>query len=127
MKLKFLIFVLFVSVAVGVGFMVMRRSSGPSVTVTLRVAVSPESQSNMVVGYANSARFKYLMARDANVKTVLAQKLAIKPLPAGAQFEANVRLETKADGERYAEAFVGTLQEVCGKDAQLTLVSHSIR
>lgn len=112
---------------VGAALVIGRTRSPPTVTVTLRVAVSPREQSAFVTGQANSARFKYLVGKQAGVKPVLAQKLSIKPVPNSSLVEAQVGVQTKDQGQRYAQVFVGTLQELCGSQAQLTLAAQSIR
>jgi hypothetical protein len=109
------------------GIFLARRSSGPPVTVAIRVAVSPAERSKLVAANASSARFKYMMAKQSGVRPVLSQKLAVKPVPNSAEIEATVRVETQEQGERYANEFLDTLQNLCGKEAQVTLVSKSVK
>ena len=110
-----------------VGIILGRRSSGPPVTVTLRVAVTPGEQSKLVSGYASGARFKYLMGKQSGVKPVLAQKLSIKSVPNSSLLDAAVRVETKEQGERYADSFAETLLGLCGREEQVTLVTRTVR
>ena len=112
---------------VGGALVIGRARVRPAVTVTLRIAVAPGEQSSFVSGEANSARFKYLVGRQAGVKPVLAQKLTVKPVPKSALVEAQIGVLTKDEGRRYAEVFVGTLQALCGRQAQLVLAEQSIR
>ena len=103
------------------------RRSGPPVTVTLRLAVTPGEQVEFVSGQANSARFKYLVGKQSGVKPGLAQRLSVKPVPNSSLVEARVGVLTKEEGGRYAGVFVETLQALCGKRAQLELAEQSIR
>ena len=106
----------------------VRKSGSPApVAVTLRISVAPPEQCSFVAAQANSARFKYLVGNQANVKPTLAQKLAVKPIPNSPIIEAKVGASTKEDAERYASGFVELLQALCGKQAQITLVDKSIR
>ena len=109
------------------GVVLARRASGPPVSVTLRIAVTPTEQTKLVREYASGARFKYLIGKQADVKPVLAQKLVVKVAPNSSEIEAAIRVETKAQGERYADAFAETLQGACGGEARVSLVSRAIR
>ncbi len=106
---------------------VVKHHSPPPVTVTLRVAVSPAEQVAFVTGRANSAQFKYLVGKQSGVKPLLAQKLALRPVPQTSFVEAQISVLTREEGRRYVEAFVPTLQDVCGQEAQLTLATQSVR
>ena len=120
---------LVVACALGVGgtlFLVTHRS-GPHVTVTLRIAVTPEEQVGFVMGRAKSAQFKYLVGKQSGVKPVLAQKLTVQPVPNSAFIEARIGVLTEDEGRRFAEAFVPTLQDLCGQQAQLRLKAQSVR
>jgi hypothetical protein len=97
------------------------------VTVTLRIAVTPGEQVGFVTGRANSAQFKYLVGKQSGVKPVLAQKLSLQPVPHSALVEARIGVQTEDEGRRYVEAFLPTLQDLCGRQAQLTLAAQSIR
>lgn len=110
----------------GVMFIFKQRAQ-PAVTVTIRIAVSPEEQVGFVTGHANSAQFKYLMGKQAGVKPALAQKLSIKPVPHSALVEARIAVPTRDDGQRYVEVFVPTLQDLCGGQVQLALAKQSVR
>jgi hypothetical protein len=119
---------LVVAGALAGGTMVMlKKRAQPGVTVTLRIAVSPGEQLDFVTGRGNSAQFKYLMGKQSGVKPVLAQKLTLKPVPPSSLVEARIAVLTKDEGRRYVEVFVPTLQELCGRQAQLTLAEQSIR
>jgi hypothetical protein len=119
---------LVVAAAVVGGTMVMlKKRAQPSVTVTLRIAVTPAEQVDFVTGRGNSAQFKYLAGKQSGVKPVVAQKLALQPVPRSSLVEARVAVLTKDEARRYVEVFVPTLQELCGRQAQLTLAEQSIR
>lgn len=106
---------------------VLKIRSHSEVIVTLRITVTPEDQVDFVTGRGNSAQFKYLVGKQSEVKPVLAQKLSVKPVPHSALVEARISVLTKDEGRRYVEAFVETLQDLCGKQAQLALTEQSIR
>jgi hypothetical protein len=97
------------------------------VAVTVRVSVTPATQTKFVASHASGARFKYMMAKQSGVKPVLSQKLSVKEIPNSADLEATVRVESKEQGERYASEFVDTLQDMCGKEAQVALVSKTVK
>jgi hypothetical protein len=103
------------------------KPSGPSVAVTIRIAVAPAAQAKYVAAHVSGARFKYMMAKQSGVKPVLSQKLTVKEIPGSAELEAAVRVETREEGERYANEFVDTLQDLCGKEAQVRLVTKSVK
>jgi hypothetical protein len=106
---------------------VLKKRSQPAVTVTLRIAVTPGEQVDFVTGRGNSAQFKYLVGKQSGVKPVLAQKLSLKRVPHSSLLEARIGVLTKEEGRRYVEVFVPTLQDLCGRPAQLTLAEQSIR
>jgi len=108
-------------------FAVRNSGSSAPVAVTIRISVAPPEQASFVAGQAASARFKYLVGKQANVKPTLAQKLAIKPNSGSPIIEARVGASTKEDAERYASGFVELLQALCGKQAQITLIEKTIR
>jgi hypothetical protein len=97
------------------------------VTVTLRITVTPAEQVGFVTGRANSAQFKYLVGKQSGVKPVLAQKLSLQAVPKSALVEARVGVLTEDEGRRYVAAFLPTLQDLCGGQAQLTIAAQSIR
>ena len=99
----------------------------PPITVTLRVAVTPQEESGFVAGQANSARFKYLVGKQAGVLPVLAQKLSVKSVPNSPLLEGQVGLLTKDQAERYVAGFIDTLQTVCGSRVKVALAQQSIR
>ena len=105
----------------------IKKPAQPAVTVTLRIAVTPGEQVDFVTGRGNSAQFKYLVGKQSGVKPVLAQKLTLKPVPHSSLVEARIGVLTKDEGRRYVEAFLPTLQELCGKQVQLVLAEQSIR
>ena len=114
--------------ALAVAILLFSRSgSRPPVTVALRIAVQPVEQSAFVTNQVHSARFKYLMGKQSGVKPVLAQRLSVKPVPNSPLLEARVGVLTREEGRRYAEAFLATLQDLCGTQAQVSLVEQSIR
>ena len=110
------------------GYLVVKKSgSHPPVTVTLRVAVTPREQLDFVAGKANSPFFKYLLGKKTGVKPPLAQKLEAKAVPNSALMEAKVGVLTVDEGQRFAGAFLEVLQDVCGKEVQLTLAEQSVK
>ena len=114
------------ALVVGTLFILKHRSSAP-VTVTLRIAVTPGQQVGFVIGRANSAKFKYLVGKQSGVKPVLAQKLSLQAVPNSAVVEARVGVLTEDEGRRYVEAFLPTLQDLCGAQVKLSLAAQSIR
>ena len=110
------------------GFLIFRKT-GPraSVTVTLRIAVSPSEQVGFVAAQANSARFKYEMGTNAGVKPILANKLTVKAVPNSALVEMQVGVQTRSQGWRYVESFVKKLQAQCGRKVQLTLKHQAVQ
>ena len=119
--------VLVAGLFVGGALMLRKARERPAVTVTLRIAVTPPEQAAFVAAQAGSARFKYLIGKQAGVKPVLAQKLAITPLPNSALLEGQVGVSTKDEAERYVAGFIETLQLVCGSQAQVALADKTIR
>ena len=115
-----------VAALVGGALVVHKTRSRAAVAVTLRITVVPGEQVDFVTGRGNSAQFKYLVGKQSGVKPVLAQKLSFKPVPHSSLVEARISVLTKDEGRRYAEVFVGTLQELCGKQALLVLAEQSI-
>jgi hypothetical protein len=126
-KIKAGIALLVVGALVGGVLAVLKIRSHSEVIVTLRITVTPEDLVDFVTGRGNSAQFKYLVGKQSEVKPVLAQKLSVKPVPHSALVEARISVLTKDEGRRYVEAFVETLQDLCGKQAQLALTEQSIR
>ncbi len=127
MKTKAIITVAAIVLLAGGVLLVGKNRSRPPVTVTLRIAVNPGGQSGFVASQANSARFKYLMSKQSGVKPFLAQKLLVKPVPNSPFLEAQVGVQSKDEGRRYTEAFVTTLQALCGRQVQLALAEQSVR
>ena len=127
MATKIVLVVVVAAALIGVVWLVGKARAHPSVTVTLRFTVSPKDQSGFVAAEANSAKFKYLMGKQSGVKPVLAQKLAVKPVPNSPEIEAQLEVMTREEGARYAAAFVETLQFLCGTQAQVVAASQGIR
>ncbi len=127
-SLATVVVVLALAAAAAAGFLILRRS-GPhaSVTVRLRLEVSPAEQVSFVVAQANSARFKYESGKKAGVTPVLAQKLQVKPVPNTSLVEMELGVETKDQGGRYADCFMEILQAQCGSEARLKLVGRVVR
>ena len=117
---------LVVCALVVVGIVVAHKRSPVPVTVTLHIRVNPPTQSKVVKDYASSARFKYEMGKQSGLKPVLAQKLSVKSISDSPELEAVIDVETREQAQRYADVFVATLQDLCGKDVQLTLVKVAI-
>ena len=118
---------LVIAALLGGVLLVLRKPSHPPVTVTLRIAVTPVERSAFVAGEANSARFKYLMGKQSGVKPVLAQKLLVKAVPNSPLLEARIGVLTRDEAQRYVAGFVGTLQQLCGTQAQLALAEQAVR
>lgn len=125
-KMKAVIAVV-VSVAVlgAAGFALLHRSSA-GVTVILRISVTPSDQVDVVTGRANSAQFKYLVGKQSGLKPALAQKLTSTSVPHSPLVESRLGGVTADEARRYIEAFVPTLQDLCGQQVQLTLASQSL-
>ena len=126
-KIKAVIVLAIVGALVGGVIVIGKARTGPAVTVTLRIAVTPGEQSGFVAGQANSARFKYLIGKKAGVKPVFAQKLSIKTVPNSSVVEVRLDVMTKDEARRYVDAFVETLQAECDGQAQVTLAQQTIR
>ena len=127
MKSKVIIALVAACALVGGALFILKHRSGPPVTVTLRIAVTPGEQVGFVTGRANSAQFKYLVGKQSGVKPVLAQRLSLRPVPSSAVVEARIGVLTADEGRRYVEAFVPTLQGLCGQQARLSLAAQSVR
>ena len=126
-KITTCILLLVAAALAGVTMVKLKQRSQPPVTMTLRISVTPAEQVDFVTGRGNSAQFKYLMGKQSGVKPVLAQKLTLKPLPNTSLIEARIGVQTKDEGQRCAEVFVPTLQDLCGRQARLALVEQSVR
>ena len=126
-KIKAGIALLVLGGLVGGALLVHKAHSHSEVIVTLRIAVTPGDQVDFVAGRGNSAQFKYLVGKQSGVKPVLAQKLSVKPVPHSSLVEARIGVLTKDDARRYVEAFVATLQDLCGKQVRLALAEQSVR
>ncbi len=106
-------------------FKARRQPAG--VTVALRVSVTPADQTEFVAAQAKSARFKYLIGKQAGVKPTLAQKLAVRSVPSSATVEAQLDVSSQEEARRYAEGFIESLQLVCGNRAHVALAEQQIR
>jgi hypothetical protein len=122
-----IVVVLAVAAAAAAGFFLF-RNSGPrgSVTVTLRLEVSPADQVGFVAAQANSARFKYESGKQAGVRPGLAQKLEVRTAPNTSVLEMRLGVQNREEGGRYADSFVRILQAQCGDGVQLKLVGLSV-
>jgi hypothetical protein len=127
MKWKTAVISLVIIGAVAGAIWLRRARTAPPVTVTLRLNVTPPEQVAFVTRQANGARFKYLVGKKSGVKPLFAQQLSIKPLANTSLLQAQVGVQTKSDGERYADAFMEILQSECGSQAAVTLSTQSIR
>jgi hypothetical protein len=126
-KLAVGVVVVVAGLVAGAAWLTLKKRGEPAVAVTLRIAVSPADQLGFVAARGNSAQFKYLLGKQSGVKPVLAQKLSFKPVPGSPVLEARVGVLTKEEGKRYVEAFLPTLQDLCGKQAILSLAEQSVR
>ena len=127
LKIKAVIALVVAGALVIGALVILKQRSRPPVAVTLRIAVTPREQVDFVTARANSAKFKYLVGKQSGVKPVLAQKLSLQPVPHSALVEARIGVLTEDEGRRYVEAFLPTLQDLCGRQAQLTLAAQSVR
>jgi len=127
LKIKAVIALVAACVLVGGSLFMLKHRSNAPVTVSLRISVTPGEQVGLVTGRANSAQFKYLVGKQSGVKPVLAQKLSVQAVPNSALVEARISVLTQDEGRRYVEAFVPTLQDLCGTQAQLRLAAQSVR
>jgi hypothetical protein len=110
------------------GYVFLKKGhAGPSVAATIRVSVAPKEQLDFVADKAKTPLFKYLIGKKTDVKPSLAQKLEVKTVPSSAVLEAKVGVMSREEGQRYAAAFVEVLQDLCGKQAQLSLVEQSVK
>jgi hypothetical protein len=116
-----------VGLLAGAGWALHRARARPSVRVTLRITVAPSDQKDFVSAQLNSAKFKYLIGKTAGVRPALAQKLTVRPAPNSEALEAQVAVQTPAEGQRYADSFIETLQMLCGTQARIALASQTIR
>ena len=126
-KTKWVIALAVVAVLAASVLLLRQGHAAAPITVSLRIAVHPQDQADFVAAQANSARFKYLAGKQAGVKPELAQKLAVKRAPNVPELEAELRVLTREDAERYIAGFIETLQVVCGNQAQVALARQSIR
>ena len=110
------------------GYLAVKKSgSQRSVTTMLRITVTPKEELEFVAAKAKSPLFKYLVGKKTGVKPGLAQRLEIKAVANSSVLEAKMVRMTKAEDQRYAAAFVEVLQDMCGKQAQLTLAEQVVR
>jgi|SRR6516162_9982965 hypothetical protein len=126
-KTKAVIALVLVGALATAAFLFRQHRSQPGPTLTLRIAVTPSDQSDFVVAQANSAKFKYVVGKKSGVKALLAQKLTVTRVPNSSFVQATLHVPGQNDAQRYEEAFLQTLQEQCGGQAQLALVEKSIR
>lgn len=120
-------FLLLLAAGVVIGFLGWNARRASGTTVHLRISVVPAEQVQFVSGQANSARFKYLTAKQAGIKPALAQKLTVKPVPNSALLEAELRVATQEDAQKFAAGFAETLQLLCGTQAQVHVVPAAVR
>ena len=126
-KTKALITLLAAVAVLSASLVILKDRSPPTVTVTLRISVTPGDQVEFVESRANSAQFKYLVGKQSGIKPALAQRLASRAMPDSALIEARLGALTKDEGRRYVEAFLPTLQVVCGDQARLAVAAQSLR
>jgi hypothetical protein len=110
-------------VAISGAYLLFKHAhSGPSVTTTIRVSVTPPDQLDFVVSKANSALFKYMMSKKTGIKPA-AQQLVIKSVPGSSVLEATIGVMTAEEGKKYSDNFIDTLQDACAKQAQVALAA----
>jgi hypothetical protein len=129
MNRKFVtILILLIVVGISAGFFFFKgRHARPSVTATIRINVSPAEKVDFVADKARSRYFMYLMMKKTGIKPALSQRLQIQQTPGSPVLAATIGIESSDDGKKYAAGFVETLQNVCGKDAEIALVDSSVR
>src|SRR2546430_666881 len=102
--------ILIIAVLAGGFFAIRKARSHAPVTVNLQITIAPPEKCGSVAGQANSARFKYLVGKESDIKPVLAQKLSVHAVPNSAIIEAQIGVSTKEEGERYSKAFMTALE-----------------
>lgn len=115
-----------VACLIGIVLVVDKNRGRPPVMVRVRLMVAPPQQSAYVAGVANSARFKYVLGKQAGLKPALAQKLEARAQPGTGMVEARLGVLTKEEGGRCLEAFGRTLQVLCGNQARVTVLERSL-
>src|SRR6184192_2814375 len=111
-----LVLTLMIVAGVPAGYIVVKnKHSHPPVTKVLRITVLPADKLDYVAGKADTPYFKYLMSKKSGIRPGLAQRLEIKLVPGSSVLEAKIGVMTDEEGKRYADGFVATLQEICGK------------
>ena len=126
MNRKAVVAVVVALIALVGGYLVFKHAhSGPAVTATIRVSVTPPEQLDFVVAKANSTFFKYLMFKKTGIKAA-AQNLVVKPVPGSGLLEATIGVMTSDEGKKYTDNFVATLQDACEKQAQVALAPGSV-
>lgn len=104
-----------------------RSRSRPPVELVFQIRVQPADRVDLVLAKANSARFKYVLGKISSTKPYLAQQLRLNKLPASAELEARINLNSNEEARKYLERFVEALQDFCGSDVALTLVQKTTR
>ncbi|HEY5914237.1 MAG TPA: hypothetical protein VJA21_26920 [Verrucomicrobiae bacterium] len=104
-----------------------RTGSRPPVEVRLSFSVAPKEQVEFVMGQARSAKLKYDVAKEAGLKPALGERLIVKTVPGSALAEAQVRVGTKEEGERFVSAFMAVLQMRCQAQAKVALTRSEVR
>jgi hypothetical protein len=121
-----IVFLLVVSAVVGGGLVSCNRAARAPLQVTLRLSVTPAEQMEFVIGQASSAKLKYEVGKKAGVKPAFAQRLALKPVPQSSFLEAQAGVQTRAEGQRFIEAFIEALRAQCGTQAEVVVVQQAI-
>jgi hypothetical protein len=122
------VLILLVLVGIAAGFIISKhRHTHAPVTATIRISVSPAEKVDYVADKARSPYFKYLMMKKTGIKPALSQRLQIQQTPGSPSLEATIGLESSEEGRKYGAGFVETLQDVCGKEAQVTMIESTVR
>lgn len=98
-----------------------------SVNLTLRLLVTPREQIPFVITQASGARFRYEVAKKAGLTPGLVQKFSLRPVAESSFVEFQLRVQTKEEAGRFAEALVEMLRGQCGPQADVTVAKQSIR
>jgi hypothetical protein len=126
-KLATAIAVIGMGALLGGYFCIRNPHARAPIATTFKIRVSPPEQLEFAANKANSPFFKYLVGKKASVRPGLTQKLQVKPVPNSSLLEAKIGVMTRDEGQKYADGFVEVLQDLCGKELQLSLVEKPSR
>jgi hypothetical protein len=125
-KVVIILILLVVAGVFGGFFFYKGKHAHPPVTATIRISISPAEKADYVADKARSPYFKYLMMKKTGIKPALSQHLQIQQTPGSPVLVGTIGVESREDGKKYTVGFVETLQEVCGKEAQVEMVESKV-